>query len=129
MTNLYKEFTSILECHDKTVDDVLYISDETGLCYKPEKIIEFFKTVNYDSGFGINFINLNLKIVLKNGDFIIRGEYDGSEWFEYMKVPKLDVELVEPCNFEVMVLANQDLPDYINSLNNSDDTNEDEYGY
>lgn len=126
MTNLYKELVNVLKDYNKTIDDVAYITDGTkgtdgtDLCYSPSKIIEFFKTVDYDNGFGINFINLDLKIVLKNGDFIIRGEYDGSEWFEYMKVPKLDIELVEPCNLDKIVLDNTDIIDYVEYLKDGD---------
>ena len=103
--NLYKELVDTLSYNNKTVDDILYImltdSKAEQKYYKPEKFLKRAKNINYDNGYGQEEIRTNLTIVLKNGDFIIRGEYDGSEWFEYMKLPKTDVEL-------------EDLPDSVN---------------
>ena len=39
----------------------------------------------YDNGFGIQWLTGTIWMV--NGDWIERGEYDGSEWWEYKKCP------------------------------------------
>ena len=82
MTNLYDETVTILERHNKTIADIEYIgSSETKI--NTDKALELMKGTNYDSGYGSQEIADNLMI--KGNDFIMtRGEYDGSEWWEYM---------------------------------------------
>lgn len=83
MTNLYDETVEILELHDKTITDIEYIgSSRTKI--NTNKALELMKKTNYDSGFGGQEIADNLMI--KGNDFIMtRGEYDGSEWWDYMQ--------------------------------------------
>lgn len=44
----------------------------------------------YDNGYGTEIINLSLKIIFKDGTFMERREYDGSEWWEFVQIPKKD---------------------------------------
>jgi hypothetical protein len=39
----------------------------------------------YNSSFGRAYINSNLEIVFNDGSWLERGEYDGSEWWQYKK--------------------------------------------
>lgn len=41
----------------------------------------------YDSGYGIQEVDTDLVIVFHDGSWFERGEYDGSEWWEYKKRP------------------------------------------
>ena len=43
---------------------------------------------NYDNGFGAREVP-NVLIVFKDNSWMERNEYDGSEWWEYMKCPSI----------------------------------------
>ena len=43
--------------------------------------IEAASSINYESGFGTHYIDLSLRIFLKDGRILYRHEYDGSECF------------------------------------------------
>lgn len=43
----------------------------------------------YDDGYGTNEIPLDLIIGFPDGSFLKRGEYDGSEWWEYIEPFKM----------------------------------------
>jgi hypothetical protein len=84
MTNLLKETEEILKRHGKTFEDIAFCSCRQ----KVFSITEFVKVANfeYDNGYGGNEIDRSLMLVGK--DFWLeRGEYDGSEWWEYKKQP------------------------------------------
>lgn len=49
--------------------------------------LEAIEGINYDSGYGLQF--LFGTIWLKNGLWMTRGEYDGSEWWELHERPPL----------------------------------------
>ena len=85
MTNLLKETEEILAEHGRKLDDIRFIKTSNG-DFRPSNGGRIFLNVNYDSGFGGNEIDLNLKIV---GDdwWLERHEYDGSEWWEFKTLP------------------------------------------
>lgn len=98
LTNLYKELEDTLEYNYKTFDDILcaYIhSDkETHLSVKiadtPDvRKIKFdnLKEVDYYSGYGMQIIYGY--VWFKDGTWLERGEYDGSEWWEYKATPEI----------------------------------------
>lgn len=83
MTNLYDETVTILESYDKTIADIEYIgSSETKI--NTHKALELMKKTNYYSGYGGQEIAKNL-MIKGNGFIMTRGEYDGSEWWDYMQ--------------------------------------------
>ncbi|WP_416453696.1 hypothetical protein QK912_04845 [Lactococcus lactis] len=83
MTNLYDETVTILERYDKTIADIEYIGTlETKI--NTHKALELMKKTNYDDGFGSQEIADNL-MIRGNGFVMTRGEYDGSEWWDYMQ--------------------------------------------
>ena len=55
----------------------------------------------YDSDYGGVEIELFLKVVFKNGDWLEREEYDGAEWWVFRQPEKIDVT-IEPWNGETM---------------------------
>lgn len=81
--NLKQETLKVLADHDKTIDDVAYITNVEHT--HAISISSFLETADkeYDDGYGGHEVNLDLLIVLKNGDQMRRGEYDGSEWWDY----------------------------------------------
>ena len=81
--NLYDETVEILSSHDKTIADIEY-TGSTRTKINTKKAIKFMKKTNYDSGFGSQEIACNL-MIKGNGFVMIRGEYYGSEWWDYMQ--------------------------------------------
>jgi hypothetical protein len=57
--------------------------------YSEEEKRAFFNALNfeYDAGYGSQ--NLYGNVWLKDGTWLERGEYDGSEWWEYKECPRI----------------------------------------
>lgn len=105
MTNLFVETDSKIQDNlSKTWDDVEWVGttndtdmwDDASESYYTVPACEFdvdeFKavaaTITYDAGYGIQEINKELVIVFKDGSWLERAEYDGSEWWEYKTTPQ-----------------------------------------
>ena len=86
MRNLWEETIEVLKEHGKTFDGVRFIQ---GYDFKitKENFEQVAKKTNYDSGFGAAHVATDLVVVGKNW-WLERGEYDGSEWWEYKESPK-----------------------------------------
>ena len=92
-------YDEILDCLDEqmyTLDDIVSVSlnvpeyDENDeiIRYHTEnidvnKFLESSKDIKYDDGYGTTYIDISLRILMNDGGFFQRQEYDGSEWFEY----------------------------------------------
>lgn len=88
MKNLLEETVNVLSKFEKSTSDVRWIGGKgfIGDWADFESIANF----EYDNGYGGNEIDSTLKIV---GDdwWLERGEYDGSEWWEFKILPnKID---------------------------------------
>lgn len=94
MSNLWEETIEFLKENDKTFDDVLFIQGEDFKVTKENFEIVAKKT-NYDSGFGAQRVATDL-VLIGDGWWIERCEYDGSEWWEFKTIPteKDKVELI-----------------------------------
>ena len=80
---LLKETLEAIEGSGHKVDDIIFIgSEETGHSCTWE---EFGKLADkeYDRGFGASEVAQDLIIVFSDNAKMWRGEYDGSEWWEY----------------------------------------------
>ena len=66
--------------------DVQYTLPEN---YTPDEYSVFIESLNfeYDDGFGCQ--EITGVILYTNGTWSERGEYDGSEWWEYKKCPEI----------------------------------------
>ena len=88
MENLLEETKEKLAVCHKTPKDVLWVGTSDG----SEAITweEFAKIADfdYDDGYGLNEIRLDLVVVGKDW-WLERYEYDGSEWWVYKEHPKL----------------------------------------
>jgi hypothetical protein len=83
--NLYNETIEILNDNNLTENDVVWVGNkEFKMSWSEFKDIAF--NTWYDSGFGWEYIQLNLLIVGKDW-WLERHEYDGSEWWEYKRLP------------------------------------------
>ena len=93
--DLYDETVETLSFYDKTIADIEYIGS-TRTKINTNKALELMKKTNYDSGFGGQEIASNL-MIKGNGFIMIRGEYDGSEWWDYMQtdpsLPKVERDI------------------------------------
>ena len=84
------ETKNVLHRHNKTMDDVLWVSikyDDSDVAYKIDKSLFILKADReYNNGFGLSEVNRYLTLV--GEDFWLeRHEYDGSEWWEYKSMP------------------------------------------
>lgn len=99
MPNLLKETLEILSQHDKKPADVRWVGLPEPYYLKAigrtkEAIpcgswndFESFADFEYDSGYGGAEVATNLLIV-GNDWWLERGEYDGSEWWEFKTLPR-----------------------------------------
>lgn len=53
----------------------------------------------YDAGYGWAEVAEDFKIVFKDGSWMERAEYDGSEWWNYKCCPKRPLRIVPVNNF------------------------------
>lgn len=81
--NLLKETTEDIEKSGHKIEDIVFIgSEKTG----HECTWEQFASMadrDYDNGFGSPQVAQDLVIVFADGATMTRGEYDGSEWWQY----------------------------------------------
>lgn len=85
-TNLLSETLEVLTGCDKTPDDVRFVTDGLRSC-SFEEFRSAAANIEYYAGYGRNIISITLMIVGK-GWWLERGEYDGSEWWNFKEVPK-----------------------------------------
>ena len=98
LLDLIKEYK--VELKAAIVEDVYYDIDEKNRRkfilypgYSKDELTEFLKKLNfkYHEGFGSQVLGGTLWFV--GGTWADRGEYDGSEWWEYHVRPKLPKKL------------------------------------
>lgn len=72
-------------------EDIKHMLLKVG--HTPEELEEFLTKLEfeYDSGYGLQV--LHGTVWLEGGSWLERGEYDGSEWWEYKKYPEIDEDL------------------------------------
>lgn len=99
--NLLSETIEMLKSNNKKESDILFVVGKIGnYIYDDERKVKVnwntfkkYADVFYDNGFGGNEIKMSLKVV--GTDFWLeRHEYDGSEWWEYKEMPKVNIELI-----------------------------------
>ena len=87
MANLFEELKECLQENGHELSDIEHVYC-SHYQITLENFIEVSKKTSYHSGFGGQEVANDLYI--KGKDFLItRGEYDGSEWFQFnsLKVP------------------------------------------
>ena len=80
--NLWEETIEFLKENNYTWEDVIRIGNNEGYINKSD-FKKFAENYNYDNGYGIEYIPLDL-IIEGKGFKMFRGEYDGSEWWRIM---------------------------------------------
>lgn len=96
MTNLRQETAEYLKQNGKTAADVRWVQFGHNPSFRCT-FEEFVAAANfeYDSGYGGAEVDQALKVV---GDdwWLERGEYDGSEWWEFKTMPTKPDEIRVP---------------------------------
>lgn len=86
MKNLRLETAEILQQHGKTAADVLWVQWEGKFHCTFEEFVAAANFFEYDDGYGGAEVATSLKVVGKDW-WLERGEYDGSEWWEFKTLP------------------------------------------
>lgn len=92
MTNFINELQWCLEEFQHTPGDIAWIGSMDGSFRFDgdwSDFVEKFKHVEFDNGFGAPEIATDLVVVFRDGSWFGRGEYDGSEWWDYHVTPTL----------------------------------------
>lgn len=82
MSNLLRETIETMTDAGLTPDDVVFIGSAASghVCTWAE--FQTLADVDYDAGYGSAQVAPDLEIRFRDGSFMDRGEYDGSEWWE-----------------------------------------------
>lgn len=100
--NLWEETLEVLKKYNKTFDDVEYII--TNSYIMPKDMYSKISNVTYNNGYGLPVVNTSLKLCGKDW-WLERGEYDGSEWFDFKTMPqKLNLTIIQDIDFAEDVL-------------------------
>jgi len=88
-TNLLKETENALKMFNKKPSDIDWIGSEDGkYVINWEQFKNLAASIDYDAGFGAQEIARDLVVVFKDGDWLVRDEYDGAESWELQSLPK-----------------------------------------
>ena len=93
LEQLIKRANVPLKCAEITLGEVDYNENTTSYIlvegYSEVELAEFFEKLNfeYDDGFGGQ--ELFGTVWFMDGTWADRGEYDGSEWWDYHKCPEV----------------------------------------
>ena len=89
MTNLLKETEHVLKIYKKKPSDIDWIGSKDGkYAIDWERFKNLAASIDYDAGFGAQEIARDLVVVFKDGDWLVRDEYDGAETWELQSLPK-----------------------------------------
>lgn len=119
-TNLYEEIVSELKEHNKNIEDIKFVCLNApelsikGFVFhkyqlETNEFLTIAKEIYYESGFGLCYINLTLKIAGDNW-WLERHEYDGSEWWEFKTMPKIeDYSMLDNKKIMADIICNNDI--------------------
>ena len=88
MMNLLQETLEALSLADKTPADVVFIGSLISGHSCSWEAFTALADREYDAGYGRQEVAEDLTIVFHDGDRLERREYDGSEWWELVRVTK-----------------------------------------
>jgi hypothetical protein len=85
-TNLYLEIVRTLEENNKSIKDIVWIGTEEATI-DVDQFFKIAKETEYDDGYGGTAISRDL-IIVGSKWWLSRGEYDGSEWWDFNTRPQ-----------------------------------------
>ena len=88
--NLFSETINLMDQLGYTPEDVVHIGNSEYGCTWEEftKLADFC----YSNGFGAAEVATDLVVIFNDGAYLSRGEYDGSEWWDFNKTPTIPVD-------------------------------------
>lgn len=97
MPNLIEETIDFLDAYGYSKNDVQWIGGRDFIV--PSEFFWNAADQTYDNGYGSAEVALDLTIMLKDGTWLARKEYDGSEWWTHCKPPIMPLEIRPVTNF------------------------------
>ncbi len=85
-SSFLEETVRVLADNNKTVDDIQWIGLRDKASFPIDSALSFMNTFTYDGGYGWEYINRGF-VIVGDGWWLERGEYDGSEWWEFKQTP------------------------------------------
>ena len=85
MTNLLKETIEAIEGSGHATEDIIFIGSVKSAYSCTFDEFKLLANIEYDAGFGSQKVASDLIIAFSDGMQMKRGEYDGSEWWEFNK--------------------------------------------
>lgn len=85
--NLKEETLRTLGDCGYSEDDIDWVGIETQEAWEPHDFLRMADRIEYDSGFGCVEVEPELKVIMRDGSWFERAEYDGSEWWEHKHMP------------------------------------------
>jgi hypothetical protein len=90
--NLLTETREAIEESGHTPDDIVFIGSEASGHQCTWDEFCRLADVEYDAGYGASEVAMDLVVVFRDGAKLWRGEYDGSEWWEFSRPFKRPTE-------------------------------------
>lgn len=84
-TNLFTETVNSLAYHGHTLENIEFVS-LYGMDIDPDEFVRFASDFEYDAGYGREYVP-PFYIKMDDATWYERGEYDGSEWWQFHKAP------------------------------------------
>lgn len=94
--NLYQETVDALAKAGKAPADVDWVGSE-GVLLDTESFWERARQTDYDNGWGAQEVAEDLVVVLRDGSWLEREEYDGSEGWAHKSTPARPASPPVPC--------------------------------
>lgn len=85
--NLKEETLRTLKDNGYSEEDIDWVGLETKEMWEPHDFLRVADRIGYDSDFDWVEVEPDLKVVMRDGSWFERAEYDGSEWWEHKHVP------------------------------------------
>jgi hypothetical protein len=109
LINFGKETLDKMNKWKKTPEDVKYVvygkygtSGEVKVTFSA--FIDVANQIEYDGGYGLEYINTFINILFNDGSWMERREYDGSEWWEYHCTPSYDGPITDDISVDDILL-------------------------
>lgn len=93
--NLLNETLKDLANSHKKPEDVLWVGIPGQWHCSWQDFASVAENIDYDSGYGLNVIDMRVKIVGVDW-WLARVEYDGSEWWQFLKLPQKPAHYQKP---------------------------------
>ena len=95
MSEIEKETIEAIKGSGHKISDIIYIGSDDGYSCTWKEFQKLAKQddMHYYSGFGGQSLATDILIVFSDQTYMKRGEYDGSEWWEYNEPFVMPTEL------------------------------------